>query len=509
MLSKKIVVKNSMISLITQFTSLLLGFITRSIFLKYLGLEIQGVNSVVGETLSFLSLAELGIGGAITYRLYKPLVEQDEETIASLMKLYKYAYHIIAGVVFLAGLVMMLFLPIIIKDQTMDFSFIQWVYIIQLITSASSYLFADKRALLYTDQKQYICKIVDLITNVVFSLLRIFVMIQFQSYILYLILQLAQSVISNAIVAISCNRRYPYINKKGIKKYENIKDIFMDTKDILFGKIAGYIWSSTDSIVVSAFKGLVITGGLSNYKYVTNAAKNVLHSITEPIAATIGNYLQVRDKEECFKMFKAYTFFRFVMIDITATGLIICADCLVALCFGEQYVMSKLVTVLIVTDIYIGVIYGPLGDLVGLLGYFSTDKKINFIGAAINIVSSIILVQIIGMPGVLIGTCLSQLFFWIAKSILVCKKYFASTKKLVLLWEDYIIYTIIVIVQTFCIEFFITGRWQGVYTIPIFIAEFAVCLFIPGMIVLLLFGRSPEFNYLLNILMKAVNKRKK
>lgn len=509
MLSKRIVVKNSMISLITQFTSLILGFVTRSIFLKYLGLEIQGVNSVVGETLSFLSLAELGIGGAITYRLYKPLVEQDEDMIASLMRFYKVAYRIIAGVVFVAGLIMMVFLPVIIKDQTMDFSFIQQVYLIQLITSASSYFFADKRALLYADQKQYICKIIDLITNVVFSLLRIFVMVNYQSYILYLILQLVQSIISNVVAAMYCNAGFPYINKKDVKKYENVKEIFTDTKDILFGKIAGYIWSSTDSIVVSAFKGLVVTGGMSNYKYVTNAAKNVLHSITEPIAATIGNFLQVRDKEESFKMFKAYTFFRFVMINITATGLIICADTLVGLCFGEQYVMSRLVTVLIVTDIFIGVIYGPLGDMVNLLGYFSDDKKINFAGAAINIVSSIILVQLMGMPGVLVGTCLSQAFFWITKSILVCRKYFASTKKLAFLWKDYLTYTVIVAVQTILIEYFITGRWKGIYTVPVFIAEVAICIVIPGLIILVFFGGSTEFKYLLNILTKALNKKDK
>ena len=309
------------------------------------------------------------------------------------------------------------------------------------------------------------------------------------------------------IIAINCNKRFSYINKKEIKTYENVKGIFVDTMDILFGKIAGYIWSSTDSIVVSAFKGLVITGGLSNYKYVTNAAKNVLHSITEPIAATIGNFLQIKDKEECFTMFKSYTFFRFVMLDIMATGLIICADCLVALCFGEQYVMSKLVTVLIVGDIFIGVIYGPLGEMVSLLGYFSVDKKINFAGAAINIVSSIIMVQVMGMPGVLVGTCLSQLFFWITKSILVCKKYFASKKKLLLLWKDYLLYTAIVVVQTVLIEVFISGRWKGMYTIPIFIAEVSVCVIVPGLLILIIFGKSAEFKYLLNILNKALKKK--
>ena len=166
MLSSKVVVKNSLIGIIGHMVSMIFGFVIQKAFLYYLGLEILGVNGVITDTLGFLSLAELGVGGAITYRLYKPLVENDEEKIASLMKLYNYLYNIIGLIVFAVGNILMLFLPFFMKGITVDLAYVRVAYYIQLITTASSYFFAYKRSLLYVDQKQYVCKIIDLCCNI-------------------------------------------------------------------------------------------------------------------------------------------------------------------------------------------------------------------------------------------------------------------------------------------------------------------------------------------------------
>lgn len=505
MLSTNTVVKNSLISLIAQISSMLLSFVVRSLFLKYLGLEMQGLNSVVGETLGFLSLAELGIGSAITFRLYKPLVEGDEELIGSLMRVYQVAYRVTALIVFGVGLIMMAFLPFLIKEQTINYDFIRLVYLIQLITSATSYLFAYKRSLLYADQRQYICKSIDLFMNLLFSVLRIISMVLFKSFIIYLILQLLQSIISNVFVSLKCNQLYPYLVGKNAKKYEHIRDIFVDTKDILFGKIAGYVWSSTDSIVVSIFTGLTAVGGMSNYKFVINAVKNLLHSITEPIGATIGNFLQVKEKEDSFKMLQSYIFFRFVMIDIAATGLIVCADTFVGVFFGEQYVLEKIISILIVTDIFIGVIYGPLGEVINLLGYFKEEKIISILGAVTNLGSSIILVQIMGMKGVLYGTCISQIVFLIGDSIILFKKYFKSGKKMIQLWKRYVVYAFIMIIQTIIIELGVNQIFGKNYTLSVFVVEVIMCVIISVLVVFIVFRKTREYEYLINLLKKFVS----
>lgn len=507
MLSSKVVVKNSLIGIMGHMISMIFGFVIQKAFLYYLGLEILGVNGVITDTLGFLSLAELGVGGAITYRLYKPLVENEEEKIASLMKLYSYLYNIIGLIVFLVGNVLMIFLPFFMKDITVDLAFVRLAYYVQLMTTSSTYFFAYKRSLLYVDQKQYVCKIIDLCCNIMFCIFRLLALVYTKNYILYLVLMLLQSVISNFIVSVYCNKAYPFLKSKHVKKYAEIKGIFKDTKEILLGKLAGYVYSATDNLVISSILGVTNVGSMSNYKSVTNSVKNLMSSMTDSIMATVGNFVHMKDEEEAFVMLKRYTFARYVVVNIAAAGLIVCTDTFVALVYGEQYLMSGFIPLLIVIDIFISMIYGPLGEFDNVLGYFSYEKWIHLTGAALNLVSSILLSFKFGIVGVLIGTCLSQMFFWIAKSILLCSKYFKSKKKWMALWGKYTVYVFVEIIEVVAIKLLCNAIFQNQYTIFSFVMQALACVVIPAGVGTLFFGRTDEYKYFLGIAKKLVVKK--
>ena len=136
-----------------------------------------------------------------------------------------------------------------------------------------------------------------------------------------------------------------------------------------------------------------------------------MSSMTDSIMATVGNFVHMKDEEEAFVMLKRYTFARYVVVNIAAAGLIVCTDTFVAVVYGEQYLMTGLIPLLIVVDIFISMIYGPLGEFDNVLGYFSYEKWIHLTGAVLNLASSILLAFKFGIVGVLLGTCLSQLFF--------------------------------------------------------------------------------------------------
>lgn len=95
----------------------ILGFVCRIVFVQCLSADYLGVNGLFTNILTMLSLAELGVGGAIVYALYKPLAENDEEKIASLMKLYSKAYRMIGLLIAAIGLALMPFLKLIIREQ--------------------------------------------------------------------------------------------------------------------------------------------------------------------------------------------------------------------------------------------------------------------------------------------------------------------------------------------------------------------------------------------------------
>jgi len=506
MSSSKIVVKNSMIGAAAQVCSMIMGFYSQRLFLRYLGLEIQGVNSVIGDTLGFLSFAELGVGTAITYRLYKPLVQKDTKELTALMQLYRFLYQMIGVVVFSVGLILMLFLPVFINDASSDMGFIRGAYMIQLFATASSYFFAYKRSLIFADQKQFVCKIVDIGINIIFSILRIFSLLIFHDYYTYLVLQLLQSLTANIILAHYCNQHYSFVKEKTGERFSDIKGIFKDTKDLLIGKVAGYVYSSTDNLVISTFSGIILAGGFSVYRYVTNAVKNLVSGMTDSITATIGNYIHENDKEESYRMFRRYSFIRYVVANVAATGLCICTDAFVGFVYGDEFILSYTVLYLIVVDIFIGIVYGPIAEFTTVLGYFSYEKYINVAGAFINIGLSVLLVQFFGVEGVLIGTCVSQVFFWVSKSILLCRRYFQSTEKLKEMWKSYIGYVVLVVVQIILLHIVKQRFFVDWYTLPAFLVEGVTSVGVSIAAISICYFRTDCYQYLISILRRIVRR---
>ena len=150
----------SLINILTGFggffVNTVMGYICRIVFVRCLSAEYLGVNGLFTNILTMLSLAELGIGGAIGFALYKPLAEDDKEKIASLMHFYGKAYKIIGCVVALVGLLMMPFLNVIITDQPNITENLYVIYLVYLFNTASTYFFSYRSALLTAAQRSYI-----------------------------------------------------------------------------------------------------------------------------------------------------------------------------------------------------------------------------------------------------------------------------------------------------------------------------------------------------------------
>ena len=107
--------KNIVTMYLSQILVIVLNFVTRTVFVYTLGEEYLGVNGLFTNLLSMFSLAELGVGTAIIFKLYKPIEEHNESRIIALMKLFKRVYTVIGWVVAGLGLLCIPFLPYIIN----------------------------------------------------------------------------------------------------------------------------------------------------------------------------------------------------------------------------------------------------------------------------------------------------------------------------------------------------------------------------------------------------------
>ena len=111
-------IKNIYISILTQLVIALLGFFSRKVFIDNLGTQYLGVNGLLTNILSMLSLVEGGIGVSIVYNLYKPLANNDKPKIIALVQLYKKIYFFLSIGIFLLSCGLYPFLGILIKKDS-------------------------------------------------------------------------------------------------------------------------------------------------------------------------------------------------------------------------------------------------------------------------------------------------------------------------------------------------------------------------------------------------------
>ncbi len=423
---QKLAIKSSIIGVLSQITSLITKFVVRTFAIRYLGMEILGLDSVLIDTISMLSLAELGITTAMLYRMYTPVIDSDINRIQTLMATYKFIYRIIAVCITVLGVCISFALPYIVKEINLSWGYIYIAFYLQLFCTVSSYLFAYQRILLNANQKNYLCSIVDTILLVIFSVLKIIAIILVKSYPLYLLLTALQTIVANQILRWYSKSYYPYLKKYEKASKEDIKCLMRDTKDIFSGRIAGYIYNSTDNLIISTVLGTATVGLLSNYKYISTSLRGLINSAMQAMQPLLGIYLNSNTtKEQSYKILQRYSFVRFVLAGISVVPFVCCADIFVKIWSGhEEYVMPVVITLLLAIDYYISCVFGPLGDYIVGLGMFRQEKYITVIGGISNLLLSVIGVYTWGISGILIATVISQFIMWIGKVRILFNGYF-------------------------------------------------------------------------------------
>ena len=241
-------IKNILVALVSYVTTLIIGFLARSFFLKILGSEYLGINSLFGNIISILSVVELGFGSAIIYNLYKPLSEKNIEAVKSLMNFYKYVYRVIAIVVLGIGSVIVPFIPKIVgRTSVCDNLYI--LFFLFVIDATTSYMLSYKRSIFYADQRNYVVNLVHAVLYLFINIIQIATLYIYKSFYLFLIIQIAFHIVENVTISILANKKYAYLTVKGdVKKIDAKvrKDIIQKVKGLLFIKLARQLsWELT------------------------------------------------------------------------------------------------------------------------------------------------------------------------------------------------------------------------------------------------------------------------
>lgn len=391
-----------------QFLTMLLNFISRMVFIRCLSAEYLGVNGLFTDVLSILNFTELGIGTAMIFSMYEPAARNDEPKLTRLMNLYKWMYRAVAASVLLFGLILLPFLPYLIKGGE-GIQNLPIIYMMYVLSSASSYLLNYKNSIYQAHQKGYIRTGWGMICDCIRTVLQIIALILTHNFILYLLLQFVMQFVPNIIVSCMVDKEFPYLNEsKELPDKEERNGILKNIGAMSMHKLATIIVRNTDSLLMSAFIGLTTVGIYSNYKLVLNNLNNLIGKLTKAFSGSIGNLSTLESSERLYQVYRELEFLFFVMASYLTGGLMILFNPFITIFFGEKYCFPLATVVVIVTEFYITLMRQTNLLFREAMGLFWNDRYKAVAESIINLVVSLLLVKPFGVAGIVGGTIISS-----------------------------------------------------------------------------------------------------
>lgn len=482
--------------------SIILSLINRMIFTRCLPPAYLGISGLFSNVLSMLSLAELGIGGAIVYALYKPLAQNDEEKIASLVRLFGKAYRTIGLVIAGTGLCLLPFLNFLIGKQPEITESIHLIYVIYLFNTASSYFFTYRSTLLVAAQKNYLVTGLNYLILCVQALVQAIFLFLTRHYIGYLLIQLLFSFIYNIWISHIADKHYPYITKKYVNplEAEEKKHIFKDVRDLMAYKVSGVLVNSTDNIIITFFSGLTVTGLTSNYTLLTGTLNSLLNQVFNGITSSVGNLNAVESDEKKFFILNVTNLLNFGLFGWATVGIIFVSGDLVQLLFGEEYVLDMSISLALALNFYTVGMQNAIWTFKHTMGLFRYGRFLQVGTAALNVLLSVVLGKLWGLFGILFATFLSRLLTNLWYDPYVIYKY-AFNKNPLDYMKKYLVYLLVLTVDV--IGCYYLTKFIRFSLITNIIVKALLISIICNAVFIIIFRKSREFAYIWQLAGKA------
>lgn len=404
--------KNAKVNLIFNLIVTFLGFISRTVFVEYLGGTILGFNTLIVGVIGILNVAELGIGVAVNYELYKPLVDKDYKKINEIMVIFKRLYSYIGTGVFVLGLIFMPFLNHLTKGEVPYHKALLYFFIL-LVATAGTYFFSYKQTLVNADQKSYVVQSIIGISNIAKALIQIAAMIYLKSYLAWLIVGLIFSLGGNAYASYKVKKMYGA--NVSFKSEESTKVIMKRNKSLtrnilnmFFHKFGEIVIYQTDPIVIAAFANLKEIAIYANYTLIMNALNTMLYSVFNSITASIGNLVASESTEKIVNVFKEMRFMIHSVAVVICFSLFMTIDKFIDVWLGKDYIFATGIVLVLILNFYVQIIRAVIGNFKNSYGIY-WDVWAPVAEGVINLIFSVGLAYKFGVIGVFIGTLISNI----------------------------------------------------------------------------------------------------
>lgn len=483
-----------------------IGLVCRMVFTRTLAAEYLGIGGLFTNILSMLSLAELGIGSAIVYALYKPLAVGDKDKVASLVKFYGQCYRVIGVVVGVVGIALMPFLPALIEEPNIKES-IYLIYSLYLFNAACSYFFSYRSSLIMAAQQNYIVTAVNYAVTIGQSIIQIIWLLATHEYIGYLIIQCIGGWVYNFAIFYIAKKRFPYIAAKNIKPLQKDERqvLVRNVYALVVWKLCGLLVNSTDNIIITYFSGLAAVGLSSNYTLLSTTLNSLLNQLFNGITASVGNLNAIETKEKKLDFFNVINLANFWLFGWAAIGIFVVSSDIVQLMFGASYVLPAEIPFVIALNFYMVGMQNAVWTYKNTMGLFRQGRYLLIVTAAINLVCSLWLGKLWGLFGILFATAISRALTNTWYDPYAVFKY-GLGEKVSTYYKKYGQFALI-LVATGGLCYYVCSFVQINPFVNV-ILKFLICCVIPNTVFLLCFYRKEELQYYRTLYHSLVKKIK-
>lgn len=468
-------------------------FINRTIIIRFLGDQYVGLGSLFSSVLSVLNLAELGIGSALVYSMYEPIANEETSKICALMNFYKRCYRIIGLIIFSIGVILFPILPRLIKGTWPNDINIYVLYGMYLAETVLSYfLFAYKNCLFDAHQRKDVASKVSIIIRSISLLAQLICLLCFKNYYLYVGISLFSTILTNIVISVIADKTFPEYRCKGRIDSRTQQSISLKIRGLLSTKIGGVIINSADNIVISSFLGLTILGWYNNYYYIMDTIIVFLNILLTSLTAGIGNKIVTDDVDSNYRTFMDLSFaYQWIV-----TWCSVCLLCLyqpVMNVWNEKGMFPFSIVCLIVFRFFAGRTVQMSFTYKDALGLWFEDRWRPIVASIANLIVNIILVNYIGIGGVVISTFLSTIFINTPWGNYTLFKHYFSKKRLreyyKSLLSNYCVTAFICVVTFLICAAVSEDDFNGI------IIRLPICCIIPNIFMMFIYRNRTEYGF--------------
>lgn len=484
----------------------IIPFLMRTAMIYFMGVQYLGLNSLFTSVLQVLNLAELGVGSAMVYSMYKPIAEDDHKTICALMRLYKIYYRAIGGIIAVIGLAFTRFIPYLITGDVPEGINVYVLYLLNLCATVLSYwLMSYKSSVLYAHQRTDVISKVGLVTSSIQYTLQLLAIWLTKDYYVYVMVMLGTQAATNILIAVAATRLYPEYVPSGKLDRQSIKEINRRIRDLFTSKIGAVIVNSADTVVISAFLGLTALAVYQNYFFIITSIIGFVTIIFNACTAGIGNSIVVETREKNLNDLKTLTF----LVSWIAGFCTACLLCLfqpfMKIWVGEELQLPNTAVVCLCIYYFVYEINQLLNTYKDAGGIWHEDRFRPLATAMVNLSMNMVMVQFWGIYGVILSTVLSMLFVgmpWLFHNLF---QTLFERKQIVGYLKSLAFYVAISVAAcgatTFTCSFIWLGDWATLFV------RAMVCCVIPNVVFCAVYHKMPEFKRALHLIDKMTKGR--